>query len=65
MMKLVTVFLAVALGSAFAQTTPPATGTPAMPDGAGKPIVQRACSAATRSPWSLQNTPLRANGINS
>lgn len=44
MTKLVTVFLAVALGSAFAQTTPPATGTPAMPDGAGKPVVQRACS---------------------
>jgi competence protein ComEA len=44
MTKLVTIFLAVGLGSAFAQTTPPATGTPAMPDGAGKPVVQRACS---------------------
>jgi competence ComEA-like helix-hairpin-helix protein len=42
MMKLVAVFLAVGLGSASAQTTPSAA---AMPDGAGKPIVQRACSA--------------------
>jgi competence ComEA-like helix-hairpin-helix protein len=41
-MKLVAVFLAVGLGSASAQTAPPAA---AMPDGAGKPIVQRACSA--------------------
>jgi competence ComEA-like helix-hairpin-helix protein len=42
MMKLVAVFLAVGLGSASAQTTPSAS---AMPDGTGKPIVQRACSA--------------------
>jgi competence ComEA-like helix-hairpin-helix protein len=42
MTKLVAVFLAVGLGSASAQTTPAAA---AMPDGAGKPIVQRACSA--------------------
>jgi competence protein ComEA len=42
MMRLVAVFLAVGLSSAYAQTAPPAA---AMPDGAGKPIVQRACSA--------------------
>jgi competence protein ComEA len=42
MMKLVAVFLAAGLGSAPAQTTPSAA---AMPDGAGKAIVQRACSA--------------------
>ena len=41
-MRLVAVFLAVGLGSGYAQTAPPAA---AMPDGAGKPIVQRACSA--------------------
>jgi competence protein ComEA len=41
-MRLVAVFLAVGLGSAAAQSSPPAA---AMPDGAGKPIVQRACSA--------------------
>jgi len=41
-MRLVAVFLAVGLSSAYAQTAPPAA---AMPDGAGKPIVQRACSA--------------------
>src|SRR5271170_3909775 len=39
MMKLVAVFLAVGLGSASAQTTA------AMPEGVGKAIVQRACSA--------------------
>lgn len=44
-MRLVAVFLAAGLGSVSAQTTPPAAGTPAMPDGAGKPIVQRACTA--------------------
>ncbi len=38
-------FLVVALGSASAQTTPPAEGAAAMPDGAGKPVVQRACAS--------------------
>jgi competence ComEA-like helix-hairpin-helix protein len=40
MIKLVAVFLAVGLGGASAQTT-----GAAMPDGTGKAIVQRACSA--------------------
>ncbi len=39
------VFLVVALGSTSAQTTPPAESATAMPDGAGKPIVQRACAS--------------------
>jgi competence protein ComEA len=41
-MKLVVVLLAVGLGSGSAQTTPAAA---AMPEGAGKVVVQRACSA--------------------
>jgi competence ComEA-like helix-hairpin-helix protein len=45
MMRLIAVFLAVGLGSASAQTPPPAAGASSMPDGAGKPIVQRACAA--------------------
>jgi competence ComEA-like helix-hairpin-helix protein len=42
-MKLVTIFFALALGSASAQTTPPPPGPSAMPAGAGKAIVQEKC----------------------
>jgi competence ComEA-like helix-hairpin-helix protein len=42
-MRLVTIFFALALGSASAQTTPPPPGPPAMPAGAGKAIVQEKC----------------------
>lgn len=42
MMKLIAVLLVVGLGSGSAQTMP---ASAAMPDGAGKAIVQRACSA--------------------
>jgi competence protein ComEA len=42
-MKLVTIFFALALGGASAQTTPPPSGPPTMPAGAGKAIVQEKC----------------------
>jgi competence protein ComEA len=42
-MKLVTLFFALALGTASAQTTPPPPGPTAMPAGAGKAIVQEKC----------------------
>jgi competence protein ComEA len=43
MMKLFAIFLALALGSASAQTTPPPESPSAMPAGAGKAIVQEKC----------------------
>lgn len=42
-MKLVTIFFALALGGASAQTTPPPSGPPTMPAGPGKAIVQEKC----------------------
>jgi competence ComEA-like helix-hairpin-helix protein len=42
-MRLVTLFFALALGSASGQTTPPPPGPPVMPAGAGKAIVQEKC----------------------
>jgi competence protein ComEA len=42
-MKLVTIFFALALGSASAQTTPPPSGPPTMPAGPGKAIIQEKC----------------------
>jgi competence protein ComEA len=43
MMKLVAIFFALAAGIASAQTDPSSAGPNAMPDGAGKPIVQQKC----------------------
>ena len=42
-MKLLTIFFALTLGSASAQTTPPPSSPPTMPAGAGKAIVQEKC----------------------
>jgi competence ComEA-like helix-hairpin-helix protein len=61
MMKFVAVLFALVLGSATAQTSPP-SGVTAMPDGAGKTIVQKKCAMchalsvvttkrASRSEW--------------